>query len=112
MIDKSFGNTNVCFELSIGSSGYLNPVQLANHQSSPSVTRSYPCSSIDNNTRHFRLPIDLSKPILLTKYVFHDYTYRMTLSNRLKHAADHLVSIVFSPLFSRRTTFFSFSSPN
>jgi hypothetical protein len=96
MIDKSFGNTVICFELSIGSSGYLNPTQLANHEHTTSTTRPYPRIPIDNNTRHFRLPIDLQKPIMFTKYTFHDYSYRMTLSNRLKRAADHMVFDYFS----------------
>lgn len=94
MIDKSFGNTTICFELSIGPSGYLNPQELATAMHSPviSLTRPYPRVPIDNNKQHFRLPIDLHKPILRTKYVFHDYIYRMTLSNRLKHASEHLVN--------------------
>ncbi|CAF4999563.1 unnamed protein product, partial [Rotaria magnacalcarata] len=78
----------------IGSSGYLNTNQLATHQSVSSVTRPYPRIPIDNNARHFRLPIDLQKPIIFTKYIFHDYSYRMTLSNRLKHAANDMVLII------------------
>ena len=91
MIDKEFGNTAIAFELSIGSSGYLNPAQLNNWELTSSITRPYPRIPIDNNKQHFRLPIDLQKPILFTKYIFHDYTYRMSISNRLKRAADHLV---------------------
>jgi hypothetical protein len=93
MIDKSFGNATICFELSIGPNGYLNPQQLlsAMHHPVSSLTRPYPRIPVDNNKQHFRLPIDLQKPILFTKYIFHDYIYRMTLSNRLKHAAEHLV---------------------
>lgn len=91
MIDRAFGNAIISFELSMGSSGYLTPVQLANHQVTSSVTRPYPRIPIDNNKQHFRLPIDLQKPILFTKYTFHDYTYRMAISNRLKQAADNLV---------------------
>jgi len=93
MIDKSFGNTIIAFELSMGSSGYLNPHQLAVAMQQPvsSLTRPYPRVPVDNNKQHFRLPIDLQKPILFTKYTFYDYIYRMALSNRLKHAAEHLV---------------------
>ncbi|CAF2056570.1 unnamed protein product [Rotaria magnacalcarata] len=94
MIDKAFGNAIICFELSIGSSGYLNTNQLATHQSVSSVTRPYPRIPIDNNARHFRLPIDLQKPIIFTKYIFHDYSYRMTLSNRLKHAANDMLKLI------------------
>lgn len=94
MIDKEFGNTIICFELSIGSSGYLTPTQLLNHESASSITRPYPRTAIDNNKQHFRLPLDLQKPILFTKYIFHDYTYRMVLSNRLKHAADYMLKLV------------------
>ncbi|CAF1244784.1 unnamed protein product [Rotaria sordida] len=94
MIDKAFGNTAICFELSMGSSGYLNPQQLTTHQSVSSVTRPYPRSPIDNNAQHFRLPIDLQKPILFTKYIFHDYRYRMNLSNRLKHASEHMLKLI------------------
>ncbi|CAF3716683.1 unnamed protein product [Rotaria sordida] len=92
MIDKSFGSGKISFELSIGPSGYLNPQQLAaaNHNPVSSLTRAYPCISIDNNKDYFRLPIDLQKPILFTKYIFHDYIYRMTLSNRLKYASEYL----------------------
>ena len=94
MIDKSFGNGAVCFELSLGPSGYSNPQQLAQamHNPVPSLTRAYPRVAIDNNKQQFRLPIDLQKPILFTKYTFHDYIYRMTLSNRLKSASDQLVN--------------------
>jgi hypothetical protein len=95
MIDKEFGNTIIRFELSIGSSGYLKANQLINHETTSSTSRSYPRIPLENNTKHFRLPIDLQKPILLTKYTFHDYTYRMTISNRLKQAADHMVSKLF-----------------
>ena len=94
MIDKEFGNTTISFELSIGSSGYLNPNQLMNHQITSSITRPYPRIPIDNNKQHFRLPIDLQKPILYTKYLSHDYTYRMIVSNRLKRASDHLVMFI------------------
>ncbi|CAF1359491.1 unnamed protein product [Rotaria magnacalcarata] len=92
MIDKSFGNSTICFELSIGPSGYLNPNELAAvyHKPVSSLTRLYPRVPIDNNKNHFRLPIDLQKPILFTKYIFHDYIYRMTLSNRLKHISEYL----------------------
>ena len=93
MIDKEFGNTTISFELSIGSSGYLNPAQLNNRELTSSISRPYPRIPIDNNKQHFRLPIDLQKPVLFTKYIFHDYTYRMAISNRLKRAADHLVFI-------------------
>ncbi|CAF3351971.1 unnamed protein product [Rotaria sp. Silwood1] len=94
MIDKTFGNAIICFELSIGSSGYLNSQQLNNHESASSITRSYPRIPIDNNVQHFRLPIDLQKPIIFTKYTFYDYTYRMTLSNRLKNAADYMFKLI------------------
>jgi hypothetical protein len=104
LIDKSFGNTTICFELSIGSSGYLNQNQLASHQTSSSITRPYPRIPIDNNTRHFRLPIDLQKPIIFTKYLFHDYSYRMTLSNRLKRASNHMVFVYF--FFNLRKFFY------
>ncbi|CAF4767027.1 unnamed protein product [Rotaria sp. Silwood1] len=92
MIDKSFGDTTISFELSIGPSGYLNPQELSAAIRNPvsSLTRAYPRISIDNNKDYFRLPIDLQKPILFTKYIFHDYIYRMTLSNRLKHASEYL----------------------
>lgn len=94
MIDKSFGNSAICFELSIGPSGYLNPQELSSpvNKSVTSLTRPYPRIPVDNNKQHFRLPIDLQKPIVFTKYIFHDYIYRMCLSNRLKHAAQHLVT--------------------
>ncbi|CAF4563953.1 unnamed protein product [Rotaria sp. Silwood2] len=94
MIDKSFGNTTICFELSIGSSGYLNPQQLANHEFASSITRLYPRIPIDNNAQHFRLPIDLQKPVIFTKYTFFDYSYRMTLTNRLKNAADYMFKLI------------------
>ena len=96
MIDKSFGNSTVCFELSIGSSGYLNPQQLALAMQNPvsSLTRAYPRVPIDNNRQQFRLPIDLQKPIMFTKYTFHDYTYRMVISNRLKRAAEKLTRCI------------------
>ncbi|CAF4662959.1 unnamed protein product, partial [Rotaria sp. Silwood2] len=92
MIDKSFGSSTISFELSIGPSGYLNAQQLASaiHNPVSSLTRAYPRISIDNNKDYFRLPIDLQKPILLTKYIFHDYIYRMTISNRLKHVSEYL----------------------
>ncbi|CAF3911139.1 unnamed protein product [Rotaria sordida] len=92
MIDKSFGNGTISFELSIGPSGYLNPQELvaAIHNPVSSLTGAYPRISIDNNKDYFRLPIDLKKPILFTKYIFHDYIYRMTLSNRLKNASAYL----------------------
>ncbi|CAF3109617.1 unnamed protein product [Rotaria sp. Silwood2] len=92
MINKSFSNGKISFELSIGSNGYLNPRQLvaANHKHFSSLTCTYRCISIDNNRDYFRLPIDLQKPILFTKYIFHDYIYRMTLSNRLKNASAYL----------------------
>jgi hypothetical protein len=95
MIDKSFGNTTISFELSIGREGYLNPDQLAVALQKPvsSLTRSYSRIPIDNNKQQFRLPFDLQKPIIFTKYEFHDYTYRMTLSNRLKHISANLVLI-------------------
>lgn len=91
MIDKEFGNTTISFELSIGTSGYSNPTQLLNREKLTSTTRAYPRLPISNNSQHFRLPVDLQKPILFTKYTFHDYNYRMTLSNRLKRASDSLV---------------------
>jgi hypothetical protein len=93
MIDQSFSSETICFELSIGSSGYLNPneLQVAMQKPVPSLSRSYPQIALDNSKQHFRLPIDLQKPILTTKYVFHDYIYRMALSNRLKNAAEYLV---------------------
>ncbi|CAF1235979.1 unnamed protein product [Adineta ricciae] len=92
MIDKAYGNTSICFELSIGSSGYLNPQQMIEATRVPvtSLTRSYPSVPVDNNKQYFRLPIDLQKPILFTKYTFHDYVFRMTLSNRFKNAAEHI----------------------
>ncbi|CAF4438038.1 unnamed protein product, partial [Rotaria magnacalcarata] len=92
MIDKVFGNSTICFELSIGSSGYLNPNELAAafHKPVSSLTRLYPRIPIDNNKDHYRLPIDLQKPILFTKYIFHDYIYRIALSNRLKRISQHL----------------------
>ncbi|CAF3469754.1 unnamed protein product [Rotaria socialis] len=92
MIDKAFGNSSICFELSIGSSGYLNPNELAAafHKPVSSLTRVYPRIPLDNNKDHFRLPIDLQKPILFTKYTFHDYIYRIALSNRLKRISQHL----------------------
>ena len=93
MIDQAFGNTAISFELSIGSSGYLTSTQLINHQITTSTTKPYPRIPIDNNKQHFRLPIDLNKPILFTKHTFHDYTYRMIVSNRLKRAANYLVLI-------------------
>jgi hypothetical protein len=95
MIDKSFGNGTVCFELSIGPSGYLNPQQLlqAMHNPVSSLSRVYPRVPIDNNKQQFRLPIDLQKPILFTKYIFHDYLYRMNLSNRFKHASEEMVNV-------------------
>lgn len=98
MIDKAFGNSTICFELSIGPSGYSNPNELAVAPLKPisSLTRLYPRIPIDNNQDHFRLPIDLQKPIMFTKYNFHDYVYRMTLCNRLKHAAEYLVLRFFS----------------
>jgi hypothetical protein len=93
MIDKAFGNTTICFELSIGPSGYLNPQQLIESTRNPlsSLTRTYPRIPIDNNVQHFRLPIDLQKPIMFTTYTFHDYMYRIALSNRLKRIAEYLV---------------------
>ena len=54
-----------------------------------------PCKERISNKNHFRLPIDLQKPILFTKYTFHDYIYRMALSNRLKHISEYLVAIYF-----------------
>ncbi|CAF1333357.1 unnamed protein product, partial [Rotaria sordida] len=92
MIDKSFVSGTISFELSIGSSGYLNPQQLTTAINNPvsSLTCAYPRVSIDNNKGYFRLPINLQKPILFTKYIFHDYIYRMTLSNRLKNASEYL----------------------
>ena len=110
MIDKEYGNTSICFELSIGSSGYLNPQQMIEATRVPvtSLTRSYPSVPVDNNKQYFRLPIDLQKPILFTKYTFHDYVFRMTLSNRFKNAAEHIV-IRFFILFSY---YFSFLSKN
>jgi hypothetical protein len=100
MIDKSFGNSTISFELSIGPNGYLNPNQLvaAVHNPVPSLTRPYPCITVNNNKQHYRLPIDLQKPIMFTKYTFHDYMYRMTLSNRLKHASEHMVLIHFKKI--------------
>jgi hypothetical protein len=95
MIDKEFGNTIICFELSMGPSGYLNPTQLINREAGSSITRPYARTSIANDTRHFRLPIDLQKPIVFTKYKFYDYSYRMTVSNRLKRAANHMVFTFF-----------------
>ncbi|CAF3717062.1 unnamed protein product [Rotaria sordida] len=94
MIDKAFGNATICFELSMGSRGYLNPHQLTIHQPASSITRPYPRIPIDNSAQHFRLPIDLQKPIIFTKYTFHDYSYRMTLSNRLKNAADNMFKLI------------------
>lgn len=91
MIDKEFGNTAISFELSIGTSGYSTPNQLINHEKLTSTTRPYPRIPISNNSQHFRLPIDLQKPILFTKYTFHDYKYRMNVSNRLKRVSNHLV---------------------
>lgn len=93
MIDQSFGNGTITFELSIGPSGYLNPHQLALAMTNPvpSLTRPYPRIPLSNNKHYYRLPIDLQKPILMTKYTFHDFIYRMSLSNRLKHAADYMV---------------------
>ena len=93
MIDKSFGNGTICFELSIGTSGYLNSGQLAVASMNPvsSLTRAYPRIPIDNNKQYFRLPIDLQKPIMFTKYTFHDYIFRISLSNRLKNAAMIMV---------------------
>lgn len=112
MIDKAFGNAIICFELSMGSSGYLNSNQLSNNQAFSSVTRPYPRTPIDNNERHFRLPIDFQKPTMFTKYTFHDYSYRMTLSNRLKHAANHMVLIILGSLVLNETNslFYFFSS--
>ncbi|CAF4263857.1 unnamed protein product, partial [Rotaria sordida] len=57
MIDKSFGNGTICFELSIGPSGYLNPQELfaAIHNPVSSLTGVYPRISIDNNKDYFRL---------------------------------------------------------
>ena len=104
MIDKSFANQVVSFELSIGSSGYCTPDQLAGNSELPSsITSQFTPIPIDNNPRHFRLPIDLQKPVLFTKYIFHDYSYRMILSNRLKHAAYSLVRIL-----QKRFIIFSF----
>ncbi|CAF1117580.1 unnamed protein product [Adineta ricciae] len=94
MIDKQFGNTTISFELSIGSSGYLNINQLDGSTSATSLTLPYPRFPIQNNTRHFCLPIDYEKPILFTKYTFHDYSYRMILSNRLKRAAVHISHLI------------------
>ncbi|CAF1313663.1 unnamed protein product [Adineta steineri] len=92
MIDKAFGNATICFELSIGSSGYLTPAQFveAMHVPTSSLSQTYPRVPVDNNKQHFRIPIDLLKPILYTKYTFHDYMFRMTLTNRFKHASDHI----------------------
>jgi hypothetical protein len=97
MIDKSFGNSTICFELSIGPSGYLTPQKLATtiHQPVSSVTLHYPRLPVDNSEHHFRLPIDLNKPIMFTKYTFHDYIYRMTLSNRLKQAGEYIVLLFY-----------------
>ncbi len=108
MIDKSFGNSIIFFELSIGPSGYLNPQELAAaiHHPVSSLTLPYPRVPVDNNKQHFRLPIDLHKPIMLTRYIFHDYIYRMTLSNRLKQAADDIVLFYFNKLIEK--TFFIF----
>jgi len=110
MIDKSFGNATICFELSIGPNGYLNPQQLlsAMHHPVSSLTRPYPRIPVDNNKQHFRLPIDLQKPILFTKYIFHDYIYRMTLSNRLKHAAEHLVLFHLNQNIKKNVSSFCF----
>ena len=96
MIDKTFGNARISFELSIGPSGYLTSDEISKNESMTSMTRIYPSIPIENNPRHFRLPIDLEKPIVFTKYVFHDYSYRMILSNRLKQSAEHLVDFCFS----------------
>lgn len=95
MIDKSLGSSTIRFELSIGASGYLNPNELTVAAGKPfsSLTQQYPRVPIDNNKNHFRLPIDLQKPILFTKYTFHDYTYRMALSNRLKRISEYLVCV-------------------
>jgi hypothetical protein len=95
MIDKSFGNATICFEISIGPSGYSNPVQLMKHEPATSRTQPYPRIPIDNDSRHCRLPIDLQKPIIFTKYLFHDYSYRMQVSNRLKRAAQYMVFNLF-----------------
>ena len=105
MIDKSFGSGTIAFELSLGSSGYLSSSELSGGDLFPSLSVSYPPIPIENNTRHFRLPIDLQKPIVSTKYVFHDYSFRMVLSNRLKRAADHLVSSFTPSLVDRRLSF-------
>ncbi len=96
MIDKAFGNTTICFELSIGKEGYLNPHELVAAIQKPvsSLSRSYPRIPVDNNKQHFRLPLDLQKPILFTKYEFHDYLYRMQLANRLKNISESLVLIL------------------
>ncbi|CAF3818494.1 unnamed protein product [Rotaria sp. Silwood1] len=96
MIDKSFGNTTISFELSIDPIGYLNPQELTAAIRNPVslLTRAYPRISIDNNKDYFRLPIDLQKTILFTKYLFHNYIYRMALSNRLKHAFKYLFKII------------------
>jgi hypothetical protein len=91
MIDKEFGNAIIRFELSMGSSGYSSAEDLLKHKSSLSTTRPYPRVKIANDVRHFRLPIDVQKPIMFTKYTFHDYSYRMQVSNRLKRAANHMV---------------------
>jgi hypothetical protein len=95
MIDKSFGNATICFEISIGSSGYLSADQLMKHELSTSITRPYPRIPVDNDSRHFRLPIDLQKPMIFTKYTFHDYSYRMQVSNRLKRASQYMVFTLF-----------------
>ncbi|CAF4764086.1 unnamed protein product, partial [Rotaria sp. Silwood1] len=93
---KSFGNTTISFELSIDPIGYLNPQELTAAIRNPVslLTRAYPRISIDNNKDYFRLPIDLQKTILFTKYLFHNYIYRMALSNRLKHAFKYLFKII------------------
>lgn len=93
MIDKSFGNSSILFELSIGPSGYSSSNEFSQYESISSLTRPFQSIPIENNSRHDRLAIDLEKPILFTKYTFHDYRYRIILSNRLKQAAHHLVGI-------------------
>lgn len=93
MIDRSFGNTTISFELSIGPSGYLNSQELTKAVYHPvsSLSTAYPRVPVDNNNHHFRLPIDLKKPIMFTRYIFHDYIYRLTLANRLKEISENLV---------------------
>lgn len=95
MIDESLADGAICFELSIGSSGLLNSDQLVDAVENrfPSLTRIYPKISMENGQHYHRLPIDAQKPVFSTKYKFHDYSYRIFLSNRLKNASKTLVRL-------------------